>query len=252
METSFKNLLFGLQEYALMVKSTFLGTFRCFKYKEDTMYEMYSIGVKSLWLVATGGFFIGVILALEVGHHLEVFGATTLIGRTVSLGLIRESGPIITGLLFAARTGAKNASEIGAMQLSEQIDALRAFGTSPVDKLVVPRTVAAVVMFLPLTLLADAFGLFGGMLISQFTFHVDSSFYWNSVVDALRMKDLFFGFTKPLFFAFFIASISCYFGLSTRGGTAGLGKNTINAVVTSSVMVIVLDFIYTKIIWSLV
>ena len=168
----------------------------------------------------------------------------------MSLGMVRELGPIITGLLLAARTGAKNASELGAMQLSDQIDALNAFGVDPIQKLVIPRTVAALLIFLPLTLIADITGILGGMLVANQTFHVDFSSFWNTAIGALKMKDLLVGFLKPFFFAFFISTISCYLGLTTKGGTSGLGKNTINAVVSTSVIVLIIDFIFTKIVWE--
>lgn len=249
MET-FTKILSGLQNYTLFVKDIIRGMFRCFKYKDDALREMYLIGAKAFLVALGGGLFVGIILAIEVGHQLELFGAKTLIGRTVSLGMIREIGPIITGLLLAARTGAKNTSELGSMQLSEQIDALRAFGTSPIDRLIVPRVVAALIMFLPLTLIADITGILGGMFITITTFHMDVSFYWHSALDALLLKDLFVGFLKPFFFAFFIATISCYYGIYTKGGTTGLGKNTIKAVVSSSVAVLVIDFIFTKVVWE--
>ena len=165
--------------------------------------------------------------------------------------MVRELGPVITGLLLAARTGAKNASEIGAMQLSEQIDALRAFGTSPIQKLVFPRTLAALVMFLPLTLIADTVGIIGGMIVTKLSLGVDTSFFWQSVVNSLKLKDIVVGFSKPIFFGFFISTISCYYGFSTTGGTTGLGRNTINAVVISSMVVLIIDFIFTKVIWEL-
>jgi phospholipid/cholesterol/gamma-HCH transport system permease protein len=154
-------------------------------------------------------------------------------------------------LLLAARTGAKNATEIGAMQLSEQVDALKAFGVNPIHKLVVPRTVASLIMFLPLTLIADFVGIIGGMLVSDYSMHNDSSFYWRSAIYGLQMKDLIVGFIKPVFFGYFIASISCSYGLATSGGNRGLGRATINAVVVSSVVVLILDFIFTKVLWEL-
>lgn len=244
-------LLKNLEDFAFFLKDTLKGFFRGTAYKKDIYRELYLIGAQAFLLVATGGLFIGIILAIEAGHHLETFGAKTLIGRTIALGMIRELGPIITGLLLAARTGAKNTSELGAMQLSEQIDALRAFGTNPIDRLVVPRTLAALVMFLPLTLIADATGIFGGMIISQLNFNIDISYFWNSAIRSLLLKDLFVGFSKPFFFSFFITTISCYLGINTKGGTAGLGKSTINAVVYSSIAVLIVDFIFTKVVWEL-
>ena len=233
-----------------MVIDLFKGIPSIYRYKHDTLQEMYWIGARAFGLVFFGGLFTGIILAIETGHQLDAFGAKTLVGRTVALGMIRELGPVIIGLLLAARTGAKNASELGAMQLSEQIDALRAFGTNPTQKLVLPRTVAAVIMFLPLTLIADMVGIIGGMVVTKLSLQVDTSFFWHSAINSLGWKDIVVGFSKPIFFGFFISTISSYFGFTTKGGTSGLGKNTINAVVLSSLIVIILDFIFAKIIWE--
>ncbi|HMN48389.1 MAG TPA: ABC transporter permease [Ignavibacteriaceae bacterium] len=249
--TRFQKMIFGLQEFSLLIKDIFAHLGSVKDNWSETIQEMYLIGTKSFFLIFLGGLFTGIILAIETGHQLETFGATAWIAKTVSLGMVRELGPVIAGLLLAARTGAKNTSELGAMQLSEQIDALRAFGASPIEKLVIPRTIAALVMFLPLTLIADIVGILGGMLVSNQTFHSDISVFWNTAVTSLKMKDLFVGFLKPIFFGFFIATISCYFGLTTKGGTTGLGKNTINAVVYSSALILVIDFIFTKVVWEL-
>jgi phospholipid/cholesterol/gamma-HCH transport system permease protein len=248
---SFKRLLLQLQNYTLMSGDFFKVIPKTWKYKGETLYEMYWIGSKAFLLVFLGGLFTGIVLAIETGHQLNTFGAKTLVGRTVSMGMVREIGPVITGLLLAARTGAKNASEIGAMQLSEQIDALRAFGTNPIQKLLLPRTIAALVMFLPLTMIADMTGILGGMVVTKMSLQIDTSFFWNSAIHALELKDVMIGCVKPIFFAFFISTISCYFGFSTTGGTTGLGKNTINAVVVSSLVVLILDFFFAKVVWEL-
>jgi phospholipid/cholesterol/gamma-HCH transport system permease protein len=246
-----------LQKINLLQDYTFLtiNIFRKFptapKNRSSVLNEMYLIGTRAIALIGLGGLFSGIILAIETGHNLEKFGATLLVSRTVSLGMVRELGPVISGLLLAARTGAKNTSEIGAMQLSEQIDALRAFGLDPVEKLVVPPVVAAMIMFLPLTLIADFSGIIGGMVMTNMTFHVDYAYFWNTAVHVLKFKDVFVGAVKPIFFAYFISSIGCYYGLKTNGGTTNLGKNAINSVVMSSVVVLLLDFIFTKIVWEL-
>ena len=124
------------------------------------------------------------------------------------------------------------------------------FGTNPVEKLAVPRLVAALVMFLPLTLVADLVGLVGGMLVSNLWLNVDMSYFWKSAVTDLKVKDLVVGFAKPVVFSFFISTISCYYGLATTGGTAGVGRAAVNAVVVSSIVVLFNDFILTKVIWA--
>lgn len=248
--TAFRNLIYDFEEFGFIVRDLLSGIKTIRDSWDETLTEMYLIGTKALPLVLLGGLFTGVILAIETGHQLKIFGATSLISRTVSLGMVRELGPVVTGLLLAARTGAKNSSEIGAMKLSDQIDALTAFGFNPVHKLVLPRTVAALIMFLPLTLIADITGIWGGMLIANQTFQIELAWFWDTAINALKMKDLFVGFAKPFFFGFFISTISCYFGLKTKGGTTGLGRNTINAVVYSSIAILILDFIFTKIVWE--
>jgi phospholipid/cholesterol/gamma-HCH transport system permease protein len=164
--------------------------------------------------------------------------------------MVRELGPLITGLLLAARTGAKNASEIGSMKISEQIEALRAYGTNPVHRLIVPRTLASVTMFFPLSLLATLCGVLGGFLASTLWLNVDFTFVWNSGMNGLIMKDLFVGFAKPFIFGYFIATISCFYGMQADGGTSGVGRATIKAVVGSSVVVLFADFVFTKIVWE--
>ena len=246
-----KNFLYQLQEYSKLVMNIFMNWGSVVKYRKDSLLEMYLIGAQSFPIVLLGGLFMGVILTLEVGYRFETFGAKTIVGRTVALAMVRELGPVITGLLLAARTGAKNTSEIGAMKLSEQIDALSAFGTSPIQKLVMPRTFASLVMFMPLTIIADFVGIIGGMGVASIYLHLDSSFYWQSAIHGLRMKDLFVGFLKPVAFGFFIASISSFYGLLTTGGTTGLGRSVINSVVVSCIVVLIIDFILTKVVWEL-
>jgi len=251
LKISFTDKVKKLQEYSFLVVDIFKLSPSALKNRASVLSEMYLIGTQAVFLVLVGGLFTGVILAIETGHNLEKFGATLMISRTVSYGMIREIGPAITGLLLAARTGAKNTSEIGAMQLSEQIDALKAFGLNPVEKLIVPRVIAALIMFLPLTMIADMAGILGGMFITNMTFHIDLSYFWNTAIHILEFRDIFVGACKPVLFSFFIASISCFYGLITKGGTTNLGKNAIHSVVMSSMVVILLDFIFTKVIWEI-
>ena len=248
---SFKLFLLRLQEYALFTFETLRALRSVIRYKKDTIEQMYLIGAQAFPIVFTSGLFIGIIMAIEAGNRLETFGAKLLVGRTTSLAIVRELGPVITGLMMSARTGAKNASELGSMQVSEQIDALRAFGTNPIEKLAVPRLVAALVMFMPLTLVADLIGLIGGMIVSDIWLHVDRGFFWHSAIYDLKMKDIIVGCTKPVVFSFFISTISCFYGLKTTGGTVGVGRAAVNAVVVSSVVVLFNDYIFTKVIWAI-
>lgn len=246
-----KDFVLEIQEFTLFTLSA-LGSLKgAYHYRRDSIEQMYLIGVQALFIVILSGMFMGMILAIESGHRLETFGAKLLVGRTVALGMIRELGPVITGLMLAARNGSKNAAELGSMRVSEQIDALKAFGTDPIQKLVAPRLVASLVVFLPLTILADSIGVMAGMAVSDIWLQVDPSFYWLSAVNGVQIKDLVVGFAKPFVFGMTISIISCYYGLKTTGGTAGVGRSTINSVVVSSVMILFADFIFTKIIWEL-
>jgi phospholipid/cholesterol/gamma-HCH transport system permease protein len=247
-----KHWLLKLQEYSIFVFENLRALPAAWRYRKDTMEQMYLIGAQSFPIAFLSGLFMGVIMAIETGHRLETFGAKLLVGRTTSLAMFRELGPVITGLLMAARNGAKNASELGSMQVSEQIDALRAFGTNPIEKLAVPRLVASMVMFLPLTLIADLVGLVGAMYVSEIWLNVDKGFFWQSAIMDLSMKDLFVGFGKPVVFSFFISTISCYYGLATTGGTLGVGRAAVNAVVVASVVVLFNDFIFTKVVWTMI
>lgn len=250
--TAFKRFLLTLQDYSIFTFENIRGLPAVYRYRRDTIEQMYLIGAQAFLIVFLAGLFMGIIMAIETGHRLETFGAKLLVGRTTALAMVRELGPVITGLLMAARTGAKNASELGSMQVSEQIDALRAFGTNPIEKLAVPRLVAALVMFLPLTLVADLVGLLGAMFVSEIWLNVDRAFFWQSAIKDLSMKDLFVGLGKPVVFSFFISTISCYYGLATTGGTVGVGRAAVNAVVVASVVVLFNDFIFTKVVWTVI
>jgi phospholipid/cholesterol/gamma-HCH transport system permease protein len=247
---SLQSSLLRLQEYSIFTYENVVCLPTAWRYRRETLEQMYIIGAQAFIIVFISGLFCGVIMAIEAGHRLETFGAKLLVGRTTALAVVRELGPVITGLLMAARTGAKNASELGSMQVSEQIDALRAFGTNPIEKLAVPRLVAALVMFLPLTLVADLIALLGGMFVSDIWLNVDQSFFWHSAIYDLKMKDLIVGCAKPVVFGFFISTVSCYYGLATTGGTTGVGRAAVNAVVMASVLVLFSDYVFTKIIWA--
>ena len=251
LSTRAKGFVLDVQDFTFFTVNA-MGSLRsALRYRRDSIEQMYLIGVQALFIVLLSGLFMGMILAIESGHRLETFGAKLLVGRTVALGMVRELGPVITGLMLAARNGSKNAAELGSMRVSEQIDALKAFGTDPIQKLVAPRLFASLVMFLPLTILADAIGVIGGLVVSDLWLQIDPSFYWLSAINGLRMKDLVVGFAKPFVFGVTISVISCYYGINTTGGTVGVGRSTINSVVVSSVMILFADFIFTKIIWEL-
>jgi phospholipid/cholesterol/gamma-HCH transport system permease protein len=167
-------------------------------------------------------------------------------GNLVALSMVKELGPVLTGLMISGRNAAGMASELGSMKVTEQIDAMRALGTDPVRKLVTPRLYATIFMLFFLTIVADAVGIAGGALVSVTLLGLNASSYFSATYRALEYADVVQGLTKPLFSAFIIATVGCYFGMSTKGGTQGVGRATTQAVVISSVFIIIVDFIVSR------
>jgi len=216
------------------------------RYVQDTVDQMDYIGVGSLPIVLLSGFFIGAVMVLQTGSQFERFGQASLTGDIVSLALVRELGPSITGLLVAGRCSSGIASELGSMVVTEQVDAMRAMGTDPSRKLVTPRVLATLVTFPLLTTIAVFVGLLGGMVASVFSLRISAITFWQRAIAILQFSDIMQGFSKALVFAFIMATVGCYQGLSVRGGTQGVGRATTQAVVVSCVLIIVSDTFLTK------
>ena len=215
-------------------------------YWHDIVEQFDVIGVGSLTVVVLTGFFTGAAFALQSGLTLDQFGGRSVVGRLISASMIKELGPVLTGLMLAGRVGSGIAAELGSMVVTDQINALRALGTDPVRKLVVPRVLAGFFMAPVLTVVANAVGIIGGWLIAVYQLRVASSLYWSSVIEGLYLQDAWMGLIKPFFLGFAIVSIGCHVGLRTTGGTQGVGRATTNAVVASSVAVIAVDFFVTR------
>ncbi len=187
------------------------------------------------------------MLALQSGMTLDQFGARPFVGRLVSASMIKELGPVLTALMLTSRVGSGIAAELGSMMVAEQVNALRALGTDPIRKLVVPRVLAGTLMCPALTVVSDLVGVTGGWAIAVFQLRVASSVYWTSVLEGLYPQDPWMGLIKPFFLGFAIVSIGCHVGLRTRGGTQGVGRATTNAVVAASVAVLAVDFFITRV-----
>jgi phospholipid/cholesterol/gamma-HCH transport system permease protein len=238
--------LLEVQEYLRMVgRAARACVTRPFYYR-DIVEQFDIIGVGSMTVVLLTGMFTGMVLALQSGFTLDQFGARSMVGRLVSASMVKELGPVLTALMVAGRVGSGIAAELGSMMVTDQIAALRALGTDPIRKLVLPRILAGLVMVPFLTCISVAVGLFGGWLITVTQLKVSSGVYWNSVVLGLYIQDVWMGLIKPFFLGFVIVSIGCHVGLRTRGGTQGVGRSTTNAVVASSVAVLVVNFLVTK------
>jgi phospholipid/cholesterol/gamma-HCH transport system permease protein len=240
-----------VQEYVRLQIATVKGMFSRPFYFHDIVEQLDAIGAGSLTVVLLTGFFTGAVLALQTGLTLDQFGARPFVGRLVSASMVKELGPVLTGLMLAGRVGSGIAAELGSMMVTDQIAALRALGTDPVRKLVIPRVIAGVVMAPILTVIADTVGIIGGWLIAVLQLRVASSVYWSSVLEGLYPQDPWMGLIKPFFIGFAIVSIGCHVGLRTKGGTQGVGRATTNAVVTASVAVIAVDFVTTRLLISL-
>jgi phospholipid/cholesterol/gamma-HCH transport system permease protein len=187
------------------------------------------------------------VLALQSGMTLDQFGARSVVGRLVGASMVKELGPVLTALMVTGRVGSGIAAELGSMVVTEQIAALRALGTDPIRKLVVPRVVAGTLMVPVLTIVSDAVGVVGGLIISTTQLQVAASVYWSNVFDGLYIDDVWMGLIKPFVLGFLLVSIGCHVGLRAKGGTQGVGRATTAAVVTGSVAVLVADFLVTKV-----
>jgi phospholipid/cholesterol/gamma-HCH transport system permease protein len=238
------------QEYVRLTAATLYAAVTPPIYRHDIVEQLDAIGVGSLTVVLLSGLFTGAALALQTGQTLDQFGARPVVGRLVSASMIKELGPVLTALMLTGRIGSGIAAELGSMMVTDQINALRALGTDPVRKLVVPRMLAGFLMAPILTVASDFVGIVGGWVVARFTLQVNSGLYWSSITKALYMGDVWMGLIKPFVFGFIIVTIACHVGLRTTGGTAGVGKATTLAVVAGSVAVIAADFFVTQILMS--
>lgn len=240
-----------VQEYVLLCGAAIRNLFSRPFYRHDFVEQLDSIGMGSLTVVLLTGFFTGAVLALQSGMTLDQFGARPFVGRLISASMIKELGPVLTGLMLAGRVGSGIAAELGSMVVTDQVSALRALGTDPIRKLVVPRVLAGFIMCPILTVVADTVGIIGGWLVATSELRVESSVYWSSVVNSLYIQDVWMGIIKPFFLGFVIVTIGCHVGLRTAGGTQGVGRATTNAVVAASVVVLVVDFFVTRLLISM-
>jgi phospholipid/cholesterol/gamma-HCH transport system permease protein len=242
-----KSPVAAIQDFFLLTGRALRNIFRKPHYGDDVFMQMDVIGVGSLPIVIMTGFFSGAVMALQMSRALAQYGQVGRTGMVVSITLVRELGPVLTALLVAGRNSSGIASELGSMKVTEQIDAMRALGTDPIQKLVTPRLIATCVMLPILTIIADFVGMFGGFIVSYFLLNLTGRQYWTSVWQALDWDDVAQGLIKPFIFAFVVALVGCWYGLNTTGGTQGVGRSTTQAVVAASVLIFVLTFFITKI-----
>jgi len=246
-EDLIKKYLASVQSYSLLSAQAVANLWRKPFYLNECILQSDQIGIGSLPIVLLTGFFTGGVLALQSATTLAAFGAMAYTGRLVSLSMLKELGPVLTSLMVSGRNASGMASELGSMVVTEQIDAMRALGTDPIKRLVTPRLISTILMMFFLTIVSDAVGTLGGAFVAVNMLGLDFWQYITSAYQALEYPDVLQGLIKPIFFGFIVASIGCYYGMNTRGGTQGVGRSTTQAVVVSSVLIIAVDFLISKV-----
>ena len=241
----------AFQDFVVLCGRAVRNMFRSPHYADDIFLQMDIMGVGSLFIVSLIGLFSGIVMALQMARALTQYGAQNQVGQIVSITLVRELGPVLTAVLVAGRNASGIASELGSMKVTEQIDAMRALGTDPIQKLVTPRLIALAVVLPLLTVISDFIGLIGGYFIASTMLGLTYSEYWTTAWQALEYNDLAQGLLKPFVFAVIIALVGCFYGMRTTGGTQGVGRSTTSAVVTSSVWIFVLTAFITYV-WNII
>lgn len=211
--------------------------------------QIHQIGIRSLPLVCVTAMSTGMVITLQFGFGLEKFGGKLYVPKIVALSIVRELGPVFTSLMIAGRVGAGIASEIGSMKVTQQIDAIRALGTSPMKRIVIPRILALVICLPLLTIFANSVGILSSLVVGSSELGLDPTFFIQKIYSTITLKDYMVGVTKTIFFAIFIGLTGCHYGLSVSEGTRGVGTATTKSVVASSILIVVSDFILTKLFW---
>jgi phospholipid/cholesterol/gamma-HCH transport system permease protein len=245
-----QKFLFNLHGFSELFGRSLFNIFTKPFYFSEIISQMFSLGVRSLPIVLLTSGFTGLVLAMQSGYEMAIYGAKMYVGTLLSVSLVRELGPVLTALVVAGRVGAGITAELGSMQVTEQIDAMKALGTNPIKKLASTRMFAIVIMLPILTVIADVVGIFGGLVVAVTNLGISAPFYWTTVTRALTLNDFVSGLLKPFIFALTIANVSCYMGFTATGGTKGVGEATTRSVVVSSILIFFLDFLATKLLLS--
>ena len=214
--------------------------------------QLQSLGVASVGIVVVTSLFIGMVMAVQFAFGLQKFGGLEYVGRVIALSFARELAPTLTAVIVGGRIGSGMAAELGSMAVTEQIDAIRALGADPLKKLVWPRLLASVIVLPIVAAFSLVLGFAGAMLITDLQFGIPSAFFFRSALGAVTMSDFLAGMIKTPFFGAIIALVGCHFGMTTQGGTAGVGNRTTRTVVVISIAILIADFFLTKlgiIIW---
>ena len=245
-------LIDQLGEIGILVSQTLRALVRRPFEIDATIYQLESLGVRSVGIVAVTSVFIGMVMTIQFAYGLARFGGLEYIPRVIVLSFARELAPTLTAVIVGGRIGSGMAAEVGAMNVTEQVDAIRALGADPAKKLVVPRMIAAVIAMPILGMLALVLGVLGAILICDFQYDISPRFFLRSSLEATTIADVLSGIAKTPVFGFIIAVVGCHFGLTTTGGTEGVGLSTTRTVVVVSIAILIADFIMTKILILLI
>lgn len=255
-----RHTAFTVQEWFVLGRRAARFVFVPPFYGRDIVQQMDRIGVGSIPIILLTGLFTGMVLALQTSVELGRFGAEIYIGNLVGASMVRELGPVLSALMVTGRAGSGIAAQLGSMRVTEQIDAMESMGTDPIKKLVTPRLIAGIVMVPVLTIIADAVGILGGMIVAVFSVQIPADVYMRGVWDVLARSGFILGFVprdfvsglgKPIVFGVIITLTGCYYGLNASGGTEGVGRATTRAVVTASVLILATDYFMTQLILTL-
>ncbi|MDR3306704.1 MAG: ABC transporter permease [Endomicrobium sp.] len=242
----------GLGKAAEMAKETTGYIFKGFISVKDTVTQMVEVGWSSLPIILLTSFFMGMVLALQVGSATSnMFNEPVYVGTITSFAMAIELGPVFTAIVVTGRVGAAITAEIGTMKVTEQLDALYTLGTNPVKYLAVPRFLACFFMLPALTVISNIVGIYGGMILSTNTWELSSSAFWAEALDFMTICTFLHGFIKSFFFALIIVIVACHKGFNTKGGAEGVGKATTSSVMTSMVFILIADYFLTALLVTL-
>ncbi len=247
----FIETLYFIGGVGILTKQVFKETFTGKFYWKLVIEQIYQVGARSTPLILVTAGTIGMVMSLQFGLGLEKFGGKMYVPKLLAVTILREMGPMFTSIMLAARVGAGMASEIGSMVVTQQIDAIRALGTSPIKKIVIPRVLACLITLPILAGITNIIANLGGLIIGATELKLDAQFYLLKVLSTSTLGDYLSGFGKTFFFAMFISIPACYFGLNVQNGTKEVGIATTKAVVVSSILILIGDFFLSKVFWIL-
>jgi len=212
----------------------------------EFVYQLEQLGVRSMAIASATAVFVGIVMTIQFGVFMEKYGAKEALGRVIGISEARELAPALTSLVVGSRIAAGMAAEIGSMAVTEQIDAIRALGADPVRKLVVPRVVASVIIMPLIACIALVLGMTAAMVVGATSYGLAPATFISAALDAVTLEDYLSGLSKTPVFGFLVAVLGCHFGMTTRGGTEGVGSSTTRSVVVVSITVLVSDALLTQ------